>query len=74
LQLTISEVIIQSVSSEPTDLTEYLDERIWLFTELEKFTSDDNPSDDTYTLTRTNNPLFWGEDKWLDYVMISDEN
>ncbi|KKL51498.1 hypothetical protein LCGC14_2294890, partial [marine sediment metagenome] len=73
-ELTISEVIIQSVSSEPTDLTGYLDERIWQFTELEKFTSDDNPTDDTYTLTRTNSPLFWGEDKWLDYVMISDGN
>ncbi|KKL44826.1 hypothetical protein LCGC14_2361800, partial [marine sediment metagenome] len=73
-ELTIGELIVQSVSSEPIELTEYLDEQIWQFTELEKFTSDDDPSDDTYTLQRTNDPLFWGEDKWLDYVMISDEN
>ncbi|KKM80539.1 hypothetical protein LCGC14_1338830, partial [marine sediment metagenome] len=73
-ELTINEVIIQSVSSEPTELTGYLDERVWQFTELEMFTSDNNPIDDTYTLTQTNNPLFWGDDKWLDYIMITDEN
>ncbi|GAH48756.1 unnamed protein product, partial [marine sediment metagenome] len=55
-------------------LTEYLNERIWQFTELEEFISDDDPSDDTYTLLRENDPLFWGDDKWLDYVMIYDEN
>ncbi|KKK78845.1 hypothetical protein LCGC14_2839460, partial [marine sediment metagenome] len=60
-ELTIGEVIIQSVSDEPTEFIEYLDERIWQFTELEKFTSDDDPSDDTYTLQRTNSPLFWGD-------------
>ncbi|KKM95581.1 hypothetical protein LCGC14_1186760, partial [marine sediment metagenome] len=73
-ELTISEIIVQSVSNEPIDFIEYLDERIWQFTELEKFTSDDDPSDDTYTLQRTSNPLFWGDDKWLDYVIIPDEN
>ncbi|KKN15091.1 hypothetical protein LCGC14_0989530, partial [marine sediment metagenome] len=73
-ELTVGEVIIQSVSSEPIDLGDYIDERIWQFTELEEFISDDNPIDDTYTLQRANNPLFWGDDKWLDYIMIIDED
>ncbi|KKN14777.1 hypothetical protein LCGC14_0992710, partial [marine sediment metagenome] len=76
-ELTINDVLIRSISDETTDISTTFYERVWQFTELETFISDDDPSDgtgDTYTLQRVKDPLFWGDNKWLDYIMIYDES
>ncbi|KKN36693.1 hypothetical protein LCGC14_0771070, partial [marine sediment metagenome] len=76
-ELTINDVLIRSISDETIDISTTFYERVWQFTELETFISDDDPSDgvgDTYTLQRVKDPLFWGDNKWLDYIMIYDDS
>ncbi|GAH49232.1 unnamed protein product, partial [marine sediment metagenome] len=73
-ELTIDQIRIVRVSNEPTEEYETLYERVWQYSELEKFKSGDNPSTNDYSLNMRNIPVFFGDNKWLDYTMIYDEN
>ncbi len=73
-ELTIDQVKIVRVSEEPTEEYETLYERVWQYSELEIYTSGDNCTTDIYEWEDTEGPLFYGDTKWLDYLMIYDEN
>jgi len=73
-ELTIDQIRILRVSDEPNEEYETLYERVWQYSELERFTSGDNSSTDVYSLNMTNTPVFFGDNMWLDYLMIYDEN
>ncbi len=73
-ELTISEIALQSQSTEPSTVYKNVDQRIWQFTELDEFISGDDPENDAYDFNPTNNPLFWGDNKWLGYLLIYDED
>ena len=68
-ELTIDQIEIIKVSNEPNEEYETLYERIWQYSETEQFTSGDNSSTDIYQLEMTNEALFYGDSKWLEYLM-----
>ncbi|MBA7506036.1 hypothetical protein ES706_04716 [subsurface metagenome] len=73
-ELTIDQVSIIKKSQDLSAENEELFERVWQYSEFEMFTSDDDPTDDVYELTNPVTPLFFSEDKWLNYLMIYDDN
>ncbi|KKM01570.1 hypothetical protein LCGC14_1793110, partial [marine sediment metagenome] len=43
-------------------------------TEIESFDADEAPEDDSYQLSLSNNPLFYPDSEWLEYLNIYDED
>jgi hypothetical protein len=73
-ELTINEIIVLKNSYEPTSEYGSTDSRVWQYSETEVFEVDEDPSDDVYSLTLDETPIFYEEsnDLWLDYLNIYD--
>ncbi len=74
---TIDEVAIIGPSNTASGYGKGFYDRVWQYTEQEKFIASANPENDQYNLVLENKPVFFNdvdETKWLEYLKVYDEN
>ena len=72
-ELTIDQVLIQKETLDSSEEYAQLDQKIWQYSEIELFNTNNNVSDDTYSFTPPTD-IFGGQVSWWEYLKMYDEN
>ncbi len=73
-ELTINEIIIVKDAYEPTSEYGSYKSRVWQYSEIEMFRASNDPTNDCYQLSLENEPLFYPNTEWIEYLNIFDED
>ncbi|MFX1391921.1 MAG: hypothetical protein ACFE9Z_17790, partial [Promethearchaeota archaeon] len=73
-EFTLHEILILEESIDVSEEYGSIDSRVWQYTEVEMFTASSDPNNDEYQLSFSKLPPFYPDSKWLDYLIITDEN